>query len=186
MALKILGICGSLREGSYNRKLLKIAEGIVKNAGEEYAEFDIKESGIPVYNGDIEDKGTPESVASLKTAVESSDVVLFALPEYNHSIPGGLKNAIDWASRCGGNSWGGKVAAIFGASTGPFGTVRSQLAIRQSFLTLNILALPSPQVFVPNASAAFNDDGSLKEKKTFDSLKKLIEATLAEAKKRKA
>lgn len=179
--IKVLGICGSLRKGSYNRMLLKIAEGIVKELGAAFTAYDLKNDPVPAFDGDIEDAGAPESVKKLKAAVEGANVVLFALPEYNHSVPGVLKNAMDWASRCGGNSWNGRVAAIFGASTGPFGTVRSQLAIRQSFLTLNILALPSPQVLIGNAQAAFNEDGTLKEKRSYDSLRKLIEATLKEA-----
>jgi chromate reductase len=181
--LKVLGICGSLRDGSYNRKLLKIAGDITTALGAEFTQYDLKKEQFPLYDQDVEDKGLPESVVKFKALIAASDTILFALPEYNHSVPGVLKNAIDWASRSG-NTWNGKTAAIFGASAGPFGTVRSQLALRQSFLCLNIHVLPSPQVFVPTASTAFNDDGSLREKRTEESLKKLIELTLKEAQSR--
>lgn len=181
--LKVLGICGSLREGSYNRKLLKVAAEFAASYGAEYSEFDLKKTPLPVYDGDIEDSGFPDNVNKLKSAAKACDVILFASPEYNHSIPGGLKNALDWASR-GGNSWDNKIAAIFGASGGVFGTVRGQLALRQTLTCLNILVLPSPQVFVGNNTAAFNEDGSLKDKKTEEILKQLIEATLKEAEKK--
>src|SRR5262250_608620 len=113
--LRILGIAGSLRKGSFNRGLLRAAQQSAP-AGVTIEEFDL--AGIPVYNQD-DDASPPERVTALKARIRASDAVLFATPEYNYSIPGVLKNAIDWASRPNGQSaWTGKPAAIIGASPG--------------------------------------------------------------------
>src|SRR5690349_2107491 len=119
--VKVLAISGSLRRESFNRKALTIARSLAAEFTSEIQEADLKELALPVYDEDIETAGMPESVTRLKAMVGAADVLLIASPEYNHSIPGGLKNAIDWLSR-GGNSLDGKVAAIFGASNGPYGT----------------------------------------------------------------
>ena len=123
MALKVLGISGSLRKYSYNRKALQIAKKIASDLGAEVSEADLKELNLPIYDGDIEAQGLPESVKKFKAAVEVNDVLLIVSPEYNYSISGALKNAFGWASR-GGNSFDGKWAVIFGVSPGAFGTLR--------------------------------------------------------------
>src|SRR5690242_9096612 len=115
MDVKVLAVSGSLRRESFNRKALTIAKQLASELASDVREADLKELALPIYDEDIEKQGMPESVARLKDAVGAADVLLIASPEYNHSIPGGLKNAIDWLSR-GGNSLDGKVAAIFGAS----------------------------------------------------------------------
>lgn len=115
MPIKVLVISGSLRRDSFNRKLLNVAKKMAAELGAEVSEADLKELSLPVYDGGIEAQGMPESVQKLKAAVEATDVLLIASPEYNHSISGALKNAIDWLSR-GENSLDGKLAAIFGAS----------------------------------------------------------------------
>ncbi len=182
MPLTILAISGSLRKASLNRKLLEIAKHIASDAGHTVTEADLKELALPIYDQDIQDQGFPESVTKFKTMIEAADVVLISSPEYNHSIPGGLKNAIDWASR-DKNSFDGKVAAIFGVSDGPFGTVRMQPHLRQVLATLNVLTLPRPQVNIRMGKEAFNEDGSLKDPDTYTLLETLIKKTLEVASK---
>lgn len=177
MSLKVLGISGSLRKDSYNRKALQVAKNLAAEFGAEVSEIDLKELNLPMYDGDIEAQGLPESVKKLKAAIEAMDVLLIASPEYNYSISGALKNALDWASR-GGNSFDGKWAVIFGASSGSFGTLRGQFHLRQIFYDLNIFVLPQPQVFIKSAQDAFNPDGSLKDGKLNGQLKLLIQKTL--------
>jgi len=176
--MRVLAISGSLRTDSYNRKALQAAKKFAAATGAEVEEIDLRELNLPMYDGDIEARGLPEPVQKLKAALAATDLLILATPEYNYSISGALKNAIDWTSR-GGNSFDGKVAAIFGASTGPFGTLRAQLQFRLMLTALNVHVLPQPQVFIRFADQAFNDDGSLKDQKTADQLKLLVEKTIA-------
>jgi chromate reductase len=176
---KVLAISGSLRKDSFNRKALQIAKGLAQAAAE-VREADLRELALPVYDGDIEAAGMPEPVLRFKVMVEAADVLLIASPEYNHSVPGGLKNAIDWLSR-GGNSLDGKVAAIFGASTGPFGTARGQIHLRYVLTVLNVLVIPQPMVYIRNAAEAFNPDGSFREPKTTEILKRLVNRAITAA-----
>ena len=129
--IRILGIAGSLRRKSYNRAALRAALQLIPpDATLEIFELD----GIPVFNED-EERQPPPKVVELKKRIREADAVLFVTPEYNYSIPGGLKNAIDWASRPYGDSaWTGKPAAIMGASIGAFGTARAQYHLRQVFV----------------------------------------------------
>lgn len=129
--MRVLGISGSLRRDSYNSALLRAAAERLP-AGAELVEFErLRE--IPPYDADVEaEEGVPEAVAALREAIRSADAVLVATPEYNHSIPGVLKNALDWASRPAGESaLMGKPAAAIGASTGMFGAVWAQAEIRK-------------------------------------------------------
>jgi chromate reductase len=128
--MRILGIVGSLRRGSYNHALLREAAERLP-AGAELVEFD-RLGEIPPYDADVEAEGTPEPVEALRRAMREADAVLVATPEYNHSIPGALKNALDWASRPAGQSaLTGKPAAVVGASTGMFGAVWAQAETRK-------------------------------------------------------
>jgi chromate reductase len=122
----------------------------------------------------------PDPVLRLKAAVEAADILLIASPEYNHSISGALKNAIDWLSR-GKNSLDGKVAAIFGASTGVFGTARGQYHLRQTLASLNVMVIPQPQVYIGNAADAFLPDGAFKNPKTAEILHRLVARALKTA-----
>ena len=115
-------------------------------------ELDLKTLGLPLFDEDLRANGFPESVKKLKNAIASADVLLIATPEYNHSIPGVLKNAIDWASDKT-NPFEGKVAAIFGASNGLVGTLRAQLHLRQVLASLNVELVPQPQVFIRSAQS---------------------------------
>jgi chromate reductase len=175
--LKVLAIAGSLRKDSLNRKALEIAKEFAAAAGASVEEADLKELALPVYDEDIENQGMPAQVTRFKQMVEAADALLIASPEYNHSIPGGLKNAIDWLSR-GTNSLDGKVAAVFGASPGLFGTARGQIQVKHVLGVLNTLVVPQPLVYIRQADQAYNPDGSLKDPKTAALLKRLVERTL--------
>jgi chromate reductase len=128
--MRVLGIAGSLREGSYNHALLREAAERLP-AGVEFVEFG-RLAEIPPYDADLEEGVTPAAVAELRQAMREADAVLVATPEYNHSIPGVLKNALDWASRPAGQSaLTGTPAAVIGASTGMFGAVWAQAETRK-------------------------------------------------------
>jgi chromate reductase len=176
--LNILALAGSLRSESFNRKALQIAKQIVSEWNVNVIELDLKTLNLPLFDADLRANGFPESVKKLKDTIASADVLLIATPEYNHSIPGVLKNAVDWASDKT-NPFAGKTAAIFGASTGLFGTLRAQLHLRQVLASLNVELVPQPQVFIRSANEAFLSDGSLADKKIEQQLRQLIEATLA-------
>ena len=184
MPLNVLAISGSLRTASYNRKALQIAKTIAAGLDAVVTEIDLRELNLPLYDQDIQDQGMPESVLKLKAACEAADALLIASPEYNYSISGALKNALDWASR-GGNSLSGKVAAIFGASDGRIGTARGQVHLRQVLIALNVMVTPQPQVCISLAKEAFNEDSSLKDPKLNDQFQKLITNTLTLAQKLK-
>lgn len=170
--IKILGIAGSLRKGSYNRAALRIAQKLVPdNAVLEIFDLD----KIPPFNEDLE-KQMPESVVNLKEKIRSADAVLFVTPEYNYSIPGVLKNAIDWASRpYGDNSWDSKPVAMMGASVGMLGTARAQYHLRQVFVFLNVYPLNRPEVMIANAADKFDKDGNLTDQKTREKIKELLD-----------
>jgi chromate reductase, NAD(P)H dehydrogenase (quinone) len=175
--LNVLAISGSLRSESYNRKGLQTAKQIAAEFEANVTELDLRTLDLPLLNVDLRSKGFPESVKKLKDAIASADVLLIATPEYNHSIPGVLKNAIDWASDKT-NPFDGKVAAIFGASTGLVGTLRAQLHLRQVLASLSVELVPQPQVYIRSAREAFLPDGSLADPKIQQQLRQLIEVTM--------
>lgn len=167
----LLGIAGSLRRDSYNRALLFAAQELMP-ANSVLEIFDI--AGIPLFNEDDEHI-LPTQVVELKARICSADAILIATPEYNYSIPGVLKNAIDWASRPpGDNVWSGKPVAIVGASVGKLGTVRAQYHLRQVFVTLNMPTLNQPEVMVSNAAERFDSAGNLTDQETKTLLQKLL------------
>src|SRR5918998_563372 len=139
--VRILGIAGSLRRQSYNRAALRAATQLVpEGATIEIFEFD----GIPPFSEDDE-RDPPAEVVELKRLIREADAVLFVTPEYNYSVPGVLKNAIDWASRPYGDSaWEGKPAAVMGASVGSIGTARAQYHLRQVMVFLNMFPVNQP------------------------------------------
>lgn len=171
--LHILGICGSLRAKSYNLAALREAARLA--AAEVHVEV-FTLTGIPLFNQDEET--TPLApVIELKRKIRGADALLFVTPEYNHSIPGVLKNAIDWASRPpADNAWAGKPAAIMGASTGMLGTVRAQEHLRQVLWGLNVLVLPQPEVLITNAATRFDEEGKLTDEKTRGFVGQLMQA----------
>ncbi|MEI9814514.1 MAG: NAD(P)H-dependent oxidoreductase [Acidobacteriota bacterium] len=144
--MQILGICGSLRKQSLNHSALVAAQ---KLAPEGVTIEIVKLDGIPPYDQDL-DLEPPAAVTEFKRAIRAADAILIATPEYNYSVPGVLKNAIDWASRPYGDSaWADKPVAIMGASMGQFGTARAQYHLRQTLVFLNMHALNQPEVMIP-------------------------------------
>ena len=169
--IRILGIAGSLRRESYNRFALRAATQLVPDGATiEVFELD----GIPGFNQDDE-QNPPEKVTELKRRVREADAILFVTPEYNYSVPGVLKNAIDWASRPYGDSaWNGKPAAIMGASIGAIGTARAQYHLRQMMVFLNMFPINQPEVMIGNASKRFDDQGNLTDDTTKELIRQLI------------
>jgi chromate reductase, NAD(P)H dehydrogenase (quinone) len=170
--ITILGIPGSLRKESFNKWALHAAQALMPQG----ARLDICElDGIPPFNQD-EERNPPAKVSELKRRIRSAHAILIATPEYNYSIPGVLKNAIDWASRPYGDSaWNDKLVAVMGASVGQFGSARAQYHLRQCFVFLNMHALNQPEVAIGNAAQRFDAQGNL----TDETSKKLIQQLLA-------
>jgi chromate reductase len=164
----VVAFAGSLRRGSHNRALLRET----KELAPPMLHIVIHElDGIPLYNDDIEAAGAPPSVVELRRAVRESDGLLIATPEYNHGVPGVLKNTIDWLSRPPrDNALNGKVAALIGASPGMTGTARGQAQLRQALGATNTYALLQPEVLVALAHEKFDADGRLTHQATRDVL----------------
>lgn len=156
--IKTLAFCGSLRKASYNRMLMKAAIGLAPE-GMVFEEAVI--DGLPVYNADLQQAGSPAQVEQLCQQTAASDALLFATPEYNHSIPAPLKNAIDWISRHQPQPFAGKPAAIMGASVSLLGTVRAQMHLRHSMVFLDMHPLNKPEVMVAQAQNKFDAEGRL-------------------------
>jgi chromate reductase, NAD(P)H dehydrogenase (quinone) len=170
--IKIIGISGSLRKNSYNSAALRAAKS-VRPEGTELEIFDL--DGIPGFNQD-EEKKPPQKIVELKEAVRAADAILFATPEYNYSIPGVLKNAIDWVSRpFGANAWDGKPTAIMGVSIGMIGTARAQYHLRQCCVYLNMFPINKPEVMIPFAAERFDPDGNLIDDKSRELIAQLLE-----------
>jgi chromate reductase len=170
--LIILGIAGSLRKQSFNRSALRTAQTLVP----EGAKLEIFElDGIPVFNQD-EEKQPPERVTRLKSQIRAADAILLATPEYNYSVPGVLKNAIDWASRPYGDSaWTGKPVAIMGSSVGPTGTARAQYHLRQMFVFLNMYPVNQPEVMIGSATQKFDGEVNLIDETSKELIRKLLQ-----------
>ena len=170
--IRILGIAGSLRRGSYNRAALRAATQLVP----EDATLDIFElDGLPGFSQDVE-QTPPATVVELKQRIRRADAILIVTPEYNYSVPGVLKNAIDWASRPYGDSaWNGKPAAIMGASVGTIGTARAQYHLRQVFVFLNMFPLNQPEVMIGNAAERFDKEGNLTDETTKNFIRQLLQ-----------
>ena len=181
--ITILGIAGSLRRASYNRAALRAAQTLVPaDVRLEICEI----QDIPLFNQDLE-REPPAAVVDLKTRVRAADAILFATPEYNHSMPGVLKNAIDWASRPYGDSaWAGKPVAVIGCSPGVSGTVRAQAHLRQVFVTLDMPALNQPQALIANAAQKFDADGNLTDDATRALIGQLLQNLVAWTRKLQA
>lgn len=183
--IEILAILGSLRKNSYNRAALRAAHELLP-ADALLVDFTLE--GIPSYNQD--DEGNlPPRVAELKVAIRAADAILIVTPEYNYSIPGVLKNAIDWSSRRGADNllvWEGKPVAMMGASMGAQGTSRAQYHLRQVFVFLDALALNKPEVMISGAAQKFDADGRLMDERTREAIRKLLEALVVWTRKLQA
>ena len=181
--IQILGIAGSLRKGSYNRAALRAAQQLAPDT----ARIDIFElHGIPVFNQD-EEGNLPPKVAALKDAVRAADAILIVTPEYNYSVPGMLKNAIDWASRPYGQSaWEGKPVAVMGAAAGPLGSARAQYHLRQTFVFLNMYPVNRPEVMISSAQEKFDEQGNLTNEASRKLIRQLLENLVAWTQRLKA
>ncbi len=158
--LDILAISGSLRRGSFNTGLLRAAQ---EEAGADVAIEIYDYSDIPLYNGDVEAAGFPAAANRLKDRILKADAIIFAVPEYNYSFPGVLKNAIDWASRPYGKSaWAAKPAALM-STGGGLGAARAQYHLRQVLVSQGMHLLHAPEVFVANAATKFDANGRLSD-----------------------
>ena len=163
--MKILAFAGSLRGGSYNRKLVLLAVDALRGQADVDL-LDLREAPMPPFDGDIEARdGLPEGARLFKSRIAAADALLICSPEYNWSIPGTLKNVIDWASRGDGNPFKGKVAQLMGASPGVYGAVRSALALRQVLCALAVFVHPLT-VQISRAGEAFDPEGRLIDPKS--------------------
>jgi chromate reductase, NAD(P)H dehydrogenase (quinone) len=181
--IQILGIAGSLRKGSYNRAALRAAQQLApETARIESFELD----GIPLYNQD-EEGNLPPRVGALKSAIRAADAILIVTPEYNYSVPGVLKNAIDWASRPYGQSaWEGKPVAVMGAAAGPLGSARAQYHLRQMFIFLNMYPVNRPEVMIASAQEKFDEQGNLTNETSRKLIRQLLENLVAWSRRLKA
>jgi chromate reductase, NAD(P)H dehydrogenase (quinone) len=180
--VKVLGISGSLRRDSYNTKLLRAAEELLPS----YVEFEIFDGlkAIPAYDEDDDVPPTPKAVAALRAAIDGADAVLFATPEYNSSIPGQLKNAIDWLSRPLSTSpLRNKPVAVVGASSGAFGAVWSQAELRKVLGTTGA-RVADGEVAVGHAQTKFDPEGRLVEQSLREQLDEVVRTLLSETRAR--
>jgi chromate reductase len=175
-SLKILGFAGSLRKGSYNKALLRAALELLPE-GVDLEIFDLE--GIPPFNQDMEDQPV-EKVKEFKAKIRAADAILIATPEYNYSIPGVLKNAIDSASRpYGDNAFEHKPVAMMSASVSMIGGARAQYHLRQCYVFLSCFALNQPEVMVPLAHEKIDKDGRVTDEKTRELIRQLLEGLVS-------
>ncbi len=173
---KILAFAGSLRKGSYNKALVRAAVELApENVAMEV--FDLE--GIPPFNQDLETQ-PPQRVIEFKTKIRATDALLIATPEYNYSVSGVLKNAIDWASRpSSGNPLEGKPVAIMSASIGRFGGARAQYHLRQTFVFLDMHPINRPEVMLSDAPHNIDTNGNVTNETTRKLIRQLLEALAA-------
>ena len=177
---KILGISGSLRKASFNTMALRAAQKLLP-AG---VTMDTAEIGnLPLYNDDVRLHGFPPSVQALRDKITAADALLIVTPEYNYSIPGVLKNAIDWASRPPDQPFNNKAIALMGASPGMLGTARAQYHLRQCFVFLNGWVVNKPEVMIAAANTRFNEAGELTDENTKKLIGDLLQSVMALARK---
>ena len=176
-SIHVLAIPGSLREGSYNKGLLRAAQEEAPEAMT-VEMFEIGE--IPFFNQDVEDRGDPEPVRRLKEAIRQADAVLIATPEYQHGLPGVLKNALDWASRPPESPMNEKVVGMMGASPGPVGTARAHLQLRQTLTYNRSRMVARPEVLVAGADEKFDEDGRFTDEEGRKFIRRHLEALAEE------
>ena len=174
--MKVLGISGSLRKGSYNSMALRAAQKLAPQ-GMTLEIADI--SRISLYNDDVRVAGEPPEVAALKAQVRAADALLLVMPEYNFSVPGVLKNTLDWMSRPPEPPFEGKCVAIMGASQGPVGTARGQYDLRKILVYMNCFTVNKPEVFISSAQTKFNAEGELTDEPTAKFIADLLVALQA-------
>jgi chromate reductase len=158
--LNVLALCGSLRRESLNRAALRAAEALAPDAG---LAIDVASiADVPPCDEDVYAKGFPPSVERLRGQIRAADALLFVTPEYNYSMPGVLKNAIDWGSRpWGKNSWTGKPGAVLGTSPGAIGTAIAQQHLRTVMAYLDVALLGQPEMFIKHDASKINEKGAI-------------------------
>jgi chromate reductase len=175
--MTVLGFAGSLRRASYNRGLIRASVELAPS-GIAVEVFDL--AGLPLYNQDVEDAGEPAAVVAFKQAIARVDALLVATPEYNHGVPGVLKNAIDWASRPRVTSpLRDKAVAVMGASPGRGSTARAQAQLRDAFVFTGACVMPLPELLVGSAGEHFDQGGNLTDPALRASVVALVEALRA-------
>lgn len=166
--VRVLGFAGSIREKSFNKGLLHTAVDLAPE-GMTLETFDI--APIPLYNEDVRDAGYPEAVQQFAARIEAADAILIVTPEYNHSFPGVLKNAIDWLSRPPITPLTGKPVSMMGTSLGMLGSVRSQAQLRQVLACLNMVPMNKPEVFIGGAPSKFDENSRLVDEAALEFVK---------------
>jgi chromate reductase, NAD(P)H dehydrogenase (quinone) len=170
-SIKVLGISGSLRKQSYNSGVLLAIPPILPG-DTTFEVADIAE--LPFYNADVEQTGFPDTVKNFRTKVAAADALIFAVPEYNFSLPGALKNALEWLSRLPNPPANAKPCAVFGASVSPLGTARGQFHFRHVAVSLNMIMVNVPHVDITSAKAKFDAQSQLTDPVAIDSLRQLL------------
>ena len=174
MAKRVAVLIGSLRKDSFNRKLANALRTMVP-ASLVLDEAPIRD--LPLYDSDLEGANVPAAWMTFRQQIKASDAVLFVTPEYNRSVPGGLKNAVDVGSRPYGSSvWSRKPGAVISVSPGALGAFGANHALRQSFVFLDILPMQQPEAYIGNAAKLFAEDGSISVAETRDFLTKYLDA----------
>jgi len=169
--LRVLAMSGSLRKGSYNTAVVRACAALAPDG----MTFDILDlAPVPLFSQDVEAAGMPDAVRDARERIAAADGVLIATPEYNSSIPGVLKNALDWFSRPPAHPFVGKPLAIIGASPGRLGTARAQLHLRQIMGRLNAVILTGPEVLISGADQAIGEDGSFTDDATASFVRQLL------------
>jgi chromate reductase, NAD(P)H dehydrogenase (quinone) len=169
--VKLVGISGSLRQLSYNTGALRAVPSLLPEA----TTFTVASlATLPFYSADVEQHGLPAPVERFRREVVAADALIFAVPEYNFSIPGVLKNALEWLSRPPNPPADGKPCAMFGASVSPLGTARGQFHLRHVCVSLNMLPVNTPHVDIASAKEKFDSEGRLTDQPSLDLLRRLV------------
>jgi len=170
-SIKLLGVSGSLRKQSYNSGALRSIASILP----EGLTFEIADlAALPFYNADVEQNGLPAAVKKFRAEIAAADALIFAVPEYNFSLPGVLKNALEWLSRQPDPPADGKPCAVLGASVSPLGTARGQFHFRHVGVSLNMIVVNVPHVDIASAKTKFDGESSLTDQPALDSLRQLL------------
>lgn len=169
--VKLLGISGSLRAQSYNSEALRVLGSLLP----ESTTFAVASlADLPFYNADVEQRGLPAEVVRFRNEVAAADALVFAVPEYNFSVPGVLKNALEWLSRPPDPPANGKPCAVLGASVSPLGTARGQFHFRHICVSLNMIPVNAPHVDITSAKTKFDAEGRLIDQASIDLMRQLL------------
>ena len=171
-----------MRRDSFNRKLIALAVERARSEGAEVELLDLRDLALPLYDGDVEAEGLPAGAVTMRAAIAAANALIISSPEYNTSIPGVLKNAIDWSSRPPSQPFRGRVAGLLGATPGPFATVRMMADLRKVLSSLGVFVVPS-QLGIARAGEAFSPDGRLRDPGLERSLEGVVREVLETARK---